>query len=69
MKTRLDMVLLEEAARFSLRFACEDCVHFDATGDRCLHGYPPAPRLAALRAPPVSDAERTLAFCKEFELG
>jgi hypothetical protein len=65
MKTRTEPLLRLEASRFSLRFACEDCAHFDAGGDgrpaRCGHGYPPGPRRDAL-------AEAELAFCKEFEL-
>jgi len=71
MKTAIDSRLLEEAARFAFRFACEDCAYFVepdvASGarnapERCAHGYPPAPRRREL-AP-----ERELTFCKEFEL-
>jgi hypothetical protein len=62
MKTRVDLILRDEAARFALRFACEDCAHFDGTAARWAHGYPPAPRRADLR-------HDELSFCKEFELG
>lgn len=59
MKTRVDLTLAEEAARFSLRFACDDCVQFCETRG-CAHGYPLAPRRG--------DLERgEIVFCKEFE--
>jgi hypothetical protein len=60
-RTRADDRLRAEAERFSLRFACEDCAHFDAARDACSHGYPPAPRRSQL-------FDRDLVFCKEFEL-
>ena len=62
MRTRVDLLLLDEAARFALRFACEDCSHFDATSALCNHEYPSEPRRADL------DRE-TVVFCKEFEIG
>lgn len=62
MKTAVDARLRLEAARFALRFACDDCAHFDRERARCAHGYPPAPRRDAL------DAD-TIELCKEFELG
>jgi hypothetical protein len=63
-RTRVDDRLRREAARFSLRFACDDCAHFDASvdgGGRCSLGYPAAPRRDALEAP-------DLELCKSFEL-
>jgi hypothetical protein len=65
-KTRADVRLREEAARFAFRFACDDCVHFDLARARCAHGYPAAPRQDALATSASPDDE--LAFCKEFEL-
>ena len=64
MRTRVDARLREEAARYALRFACEDCAHFDPAGGRgrCSLEYPAAPRRDALLAP-------ELELCKEFELG
>jgi hypothetical protein len=62
MRTRVVPLLRDEAARYALRFACDDCVHHDAAHDRCEHGYPPGPRKDAL------DGDE-LTFCKEFELG
>ncbi len=62
MRTRCDAELRAEAAHFALRFACEDCAHFDAHRGACSHGYPPGPRKRAL-------GEAELVFCKEFELG
>lgn len=62
MRTRVDLLLLDEAARFRLRFACEDCSHFDETRELCNHEYPSEPRRADL----TNDA---VVFCKEFEIG
>jgi hypothetical protein len=62
-KTVVDDRLLEEAERFALRFACEDCAHFDGGGERCLHAFPTAPHRRALLRP-----GSVLSFCKEFEL-
>lgn len=61
MKTRVDDRFREEAARFALRFACDDCVHFDETHARCSLGYPPHPRRGALEG-------THLELCKSFEL-
>lgn len=65
MKTAVDALLRAEVARFSLRFACEDCVHFDEPLARCSLGYPAAPRRCALDEP----GEAHLETCKAFELG
>lgn len=51
----------DEARRYNLRHACEDCGHFDAAGERCRHGWPSE---AHRRARTDGD----LVFCKEFEL-
>lgn len=57
----------DEACRFRLRHACEDCGHFDAAGERCRHGWPSeAHRRARYLTPPREGDE--LVFCKEFEL-
>jgi hypothetical protein len=61
MQTRVDERFRDEVRRFSLRFACEDCAHFDAREAACSFGYPAAPRR--------QDLQRTsLELCKEFEL-
>jgi hypothetical protein len=62
-RTPVDDRLRREAARFSLRFACDDCAHFgaDVDGGRCSLGYPAAPRREALDAP-------DLELCKSFDL-
>jgi hypothetical protein len=74
MRTLVDARLREEAERFSFRFACDDCVHFDEGGPvgasgadnvtdrRCSLRYPAAPRRTAL-------ADEHVELCKEFELG
>ena len=61
MKTRVDARLRGEAERFQLRFACDDCAHFDAPAARCSLEYPAAPRRDALERP-------DLELCKSFEL-
>jgi hypothetical protein len=60
-KTRVDARLREEATRFALRFACEDCAHFDPACGRCSLEYPASPRRHELLA-------EELELCKEFEL-
>ena len=62
MKSPVDARLRGEAARFSLRFACEDCVQFDHDrAPSCAHGWP-----VRLRRSSMDD--ESLCFCKEFEL-
>ena len=65
MRTRVDAQLRLEAARYALRFACDDCAHFDEGGDRCSLEYPATPRRGALQG--EGDAE--IELCKSFELG
>jgi hypothetical protein len=69
MKTVVDSRLREQARRFELRFACDDCVHFQpsdgpsfSSSSGCSLAYPAAPRRDALTAQP------SLEFCKSFEL-
>lgn len=61
MKTPIDARLREEATRFALRYRCDDCLHFDAEGQRCVHGYPTEEHRRTL------DGDE-LVFCKEFEV-
>jgi hypothetical protein len=61
-KTPVDARLRREAEAFRLRFACDDCAHFDEGSSRCSLGYPAAPRRDALDQPEVE-------LCKSFELG
>jgi len=60
-RTLVDARLRDEASRFAFRFACEECAHFDAPGQRCSLAYPAAPRREALQGP-------HLELCKDFEL-
>jgi hypothetical protein len=71
MKTRVDALLRAQAAEFAFRFACEDCAHFDARGERCSLTYPAAPRRGALAPPEAEDRTDAseLVLCKTFELG
>lgn len=61
--SRVDTRLRDEAARFHLRFRCEECAHFSPEDGRCGNGYPTAPH----RGVDLSVAQ-ALEFCKEFEL-
>ena len=54
----------DERERFSLRFCCEDCGHFDAARARCRHDWPTE---LHRRERYLKDA-REIVFCKEFEL-
>lgn len=64
MRFRVDGRFVEERERYCLRSCCEQCVHFDALGERCVHGYPtPEHREAA-----QGTLEAQVSFCKEFEL-
>jgi hypothetical protein len=61
-KTVVDERLRHEVARFELRFACDDCAHFDAGAARCSLDYPAAPRRDAMQGTEIE-------LCKSFELG
>jgi hypothetical protein len=61
-KIAVDSVSRERIEGARLRFACEDCAHFDPAADRCAHEYPTIEHKRA-------QLERgVLVFCKEFEL-
>ena len=62
MKTLVDERLREEARVFSLRFACEDCAHFEPETARCGNGYPTGPHAGVDLA-----VRSSLEFCKEFD--
>jgi len=51
-----------ERDQFALRFACEDCAHFDASTERCRHEWPNESHRREPAEPGLLD------FCKEFEL-
>ncbi|HWE29261.1 MAG TPA: hypothetical protein VHB97_14730 [Polyangia bacterium] len=51
-----------EREQFGLRFACEDCAHFDASTGSCRHEWPNESH----RRKPIPVG--VLDFCKEFEL-
>lgn len=62
MKTVVDPTLREQARRFELRFACEDCAHYRTEEmPACSLAYPAAPMRSALEGHAVE-------FCKSFEL-
>jgi hypothetical protein len=62
MITATDPRLRDEARRFALRFACEDCAHQE-DGGGCSLGFPPEPR----HATELEERPR-IRFCKTFEL-
>jgi hypothetical protein len=64
MKTVADDLLVEEAARATLRFECDDCAYFDPAREACSHGYP-----VASHRPGALALGKVIVFCKEFELG
>jgi hypothetical protein len=76
MKTPVDPQLTAEAARFALRFACDDCAHFAPERESsraCGHGWPIRLRRSALErgaepSDPGADSPEAIGFCKEFEL-
>ncbi|QQR89134.1 MAG: hypothetical protein IPJ88_13060 [Myxococcales bacterium] len=53
-----------ERRQFSLRFTCEDCLHFDEGKGRCAHDYPVQEHLAEY----YQSSEVKIVFCKDFEL-
>jgi hypothetical protein len=72
-KTLVDARLRDQARRFALRFACEDCAHFD--GSQCSLAYPASPRREALEegtatidGTPEGSRPATIEFCKAFEI-
>ena len=62
MRTRVDAQLMSEARRWALRWACEDCAHFDRAAGVCGNRWPTDDHRASL----LRDGAE-LAFCKEFE--
>lgn len=66
MKVVQDERFREEAARFSLRWNCEDCARFrdDAVNPRCAHGLP----VERHRRSRYEDPNADVFFCKEFDL-
>jgi hypothetical protein len=51
----------EERERFSLRFCCEDCAHWERADERCRHEWPNEQHRSGRPSEWVD-------FCKEFEL-
>lgn len=70
MKFPLTAQLLDEARRFGLRSACQDCFYWRPAAGACAHGWPDeGQRRWPLDAPGPDGAVPTeVAFCKEFEL-
>lgn len=64
MITPVTLRLVDESARFALKFSCPDCVHYDPRAAACGNGYPAEPHLE-----PALEDRSEVVFCKEFELG
>lgn len=62
MKSPVTLQLLEEIARFDLKFTCEDCAQFEPASEACSLGYPNGDHRAQR-----ASADH-IVFCKEFEL-
>jgi hypothetical protein len=62
-KTLVDPRLRAEAARFTFRFACDDCVHFAPEASACSLAFEAAPRRDGLDA-----GKAAVELCKTFEL-
>jgi acetone carboxylase gamma subunit len=63
LRTLIDARFRDEAKRFTLRFTCPNCAHFEAEREACANGYPNRAHLGV-----DLEADATLEFCKEFEL-
>lgn len=67
MRCIVDERLRFEARKFRLRFACEDCAHFDPSASDearggCSQGFP-----ADEHRDPSLDGRQDVVFCKMFE--
>ncbi|MFK8002935.1 MAG: hypothetical protein AB8H86_25425 [Polyangiales bacterium] len=58
-----DELFRREAAKFGLRWNCEDCSRFNNEA-RCAHGFPTEKHRRAR----YEDPDASLYFCKEFDL-
>lgn len=64
MRSVVDERLRRESVRFTLRFTCEACAHFDRDGIACSNGFPTEPHRGT-----DLETSREVVFCKLFELG
>lgn len=60
---RVDDRLRDEARKYRLVFACDDCAQFDPENDRCSLEYP-----HAMHRNGNLDQTTEVIFCKTFEL-
>jgi hypothetical protein len=60
---RVDERLRDEARKYRLVFACDDCAQFDPENDRCSLEYP-----HAMHRNGNLDQASEVIFCKTFEL-
>ena len=59
----IDARLKREHDTFRLRFACEDCAHYDPDAGRCSNGFPCEDHKDSKLA-----GRHQVTFCKAFEL-
>ena len=63
---KVDPVAAADLARYQVRFFCEDCCHYDATGGRCTMGYLPQHTRAEQMA--LYALSGKIAFCRFIEI-
>jgi hypothetical protein len=63
MITAVDFDFCQQVKRFTLRFCCDDCIHYNPAGGECSLGYCAAPHVS----PSVTPGGNVV-FCKTFEL-
>jgi hypothetical protein len=63
MITPVDLDFCQQIKRFTLKFCCDDCAHYDPAGRECSLGYHTTPHASSHATPGGS-----VVFCKTFEL-
>jgi hypothetical protein len=63
---KVDAVAAADLARFTARIFCDDCGHYDRTGDRCTMGYLAQHTRAAQMA--FYELSGKMAFCRFIEI-
>ena len=57
----------DEAARYALRFTCDDCAFFDGARQACAHGWPTELHRRERYQREAAPGDEVV-FCKEFEV-
>ncbi len=56
----------EQRERYSFRFTCDHCVHYDDYQNVCIHGFPN--EMHMLEPYESEQKPKTILFCKDFDL-